>query len=68
MREIVVLDIHLEELVKTLEMAHTYHAARDLAKEAEKMATAPSSSRLTRALDAQLQRVRGYLDEPVPDE
>jgi hypothetical protein len=68
MRELTVLDIHLEELANVLDNAYTYHAARDLAKEAEKMSSTPSSSRLTKALESQLQRVRGYIDESVPGE
>jgi hypothetical protein len=66
MDEITVLRHHLEELERALDHAYTYFAARDLAKAAEQMSTAPSSSRITKTLEAQIQRLRGYLDEPVP--
>jgi hypothetical protein len=63
MEEITVLRQHLEELERVLDYTLGLLTSQDLAAEYKKMSTAPSQSRLTRSVEGQLQRVRGYLDD-----
>lgn len=56
-----VLRMHLEELVQTLDFVEGLLVSQDLQAEYRKMGTLPRPSRLTSKVQAQSERVRGYL-------
>jgi hypothetical protein len=60
---------HLEDLLRVLDAAHGHCAAEDLARGYATMGSGTHRpSNLTRALEGQCDRIRGYLSNPQEEE
>lgn len=63
-----VLRGHLDELQRAVEGAATYHSADDLARQAKNLGGVHRPSNLTKALEAALARIEGYLAMEVTED
>lgn len=66
---VAVLRTHLDELERTLAFCEGLLAAQDLERQYKEMAAVTRPTQLTKSVQRQLERVRGYLaeDDSVPE-